>query len=75
MIHVLETGLLKMGRDGRVTLLCLNLIGGWGRLVFLVIVLTLSRKIIRTFVFMGRSKLESRELAAIRHLEEILPTY
>lgn len=66
MIDVLETGLLEVWNGG-VALLCLNLFGGRGRFILLVIILTLARKIIRSFVFMRRSELESRELAAIRH--------
>lgn len=75
MIDVLETGLLEMRWNGGMALLCLNLFGGRGRLILLVVILTLAGKIIRSFVFMGRSELESRELAAIRHRQKSPPTY
>lgn len=67
MVDVLKTGLLEMRWNGGLALLWVNLLGSWGCLILFVIILTLAGEIIRALVFMRRTELESRGLAAIRH--------
>lgn len=59
MIHVLEDGLiLKVRGDGGVVLLnCLDVLGSRRSLVFLIIVISLTREIFRAFMLVGRAKL------------------
>lgn len=48
-----------MRGDGGVILLnSLDILGSWRRLVFFVIVVSLARKVLRSFVLMGRAKLK-----------------
>jgi hypothetical protein len=60
MVHVLESRLvLEMSGDGGVILLnSLDILGSWRCLVFFVIVVSLARKVFRSFVLMGRAKLK-----------------
>lgn len=59
MIHVLEGRLaLEMRGNGGVVLLnCLDVLGSRRGLVFLIIIISLARKIFRSFVFVGRAKI------------------
>lgn len=63
MIDMLETGLLEMGWNDGVRLLGLDFFGCRGRLVFIIVVVALTGKIIGSFVLMGRAELERRWLA------------
>jgi hypothetical protein len=62
MIHVLEGGLVLevRGNGGVVLLNCLDVLGSRRGLVFLIVVISLARKIVRSFVFVGRAKLEKK---------------
>lgn len=76
MVDVLEARLVKMRWYGGMALLGLHFFRGRCCFVLLLIVLTLAGEIIGPFVFMWRTELKARELAAIRHQgKEIPPTY
>lgn len=59
MIHVLEDGLiLEMRGDGGVVLLnSLDVLRSWRSLIFLIVVISLTREIFRTFMLVWRAKL------------------
>ena len=58
MVDVLETGLLKMRGNGRVSLLNLHILGSrCVVLIFLVVIVALAGEIIRAFVLMRATKL------------------
>lgn len=59
MIHVLEDGLiLEVRGDGGVVLLnSLDVLGSWRSLIFIIIVISLTRKIFRAFMLVGRAKI------------------
>ena len=60
MVHVLEGGLvLEVRGDGGVVLLnCLDLVGSRRGLIFLVIVISLTREIFRAFMLVGGTELK-----------------
>lgn len=58
MVHVLEGGLvLEVRGNSGVVLNCLDLVGSRRGLIFLVIVISLTREIFRTFMLVGRTEL------------------
>lgn len=59
MIHVLEDGLiLEVRGDGGVVLLnSLDVLGSWRSLIFIIIVISLTREIFRTFMLVRRAKI------------------
>jgi hypothetical protein len=63
MVNVLETRLLEVGRNGGVALLGLHLFWGRSSLVFFIFIVALAFKIAGSFVFMGGTKLENREIS------------
>lgn len=80
MIHVLEDGLvLEVRGDGGVVLLnCLDVLGSRRSLIFLIIVISLTREIFRTFMLVGRAKLRKEKLPVRDFRDEsrtVLPTY
>lgn len=56
---MLETGLLEMRRDGGVDLLRLHFFRSGCGFVVVVVILTLARKVVWAFVFMGRTELQN----------------
>lgn len=79
MIHVLEGGLaLEVRGNGGVVLLnSLDVLGSRRGLVFLIIIISLARKIFRSFVFVGRAKLKRKTPVRgyRKESKKILPTY
>lgn len=81
MIHVLEDGLiLEVRGDGGVVLLnCLDVLGSRRSLIFLIIVISLTREIFRTFMLVGRAKLRKKKKLPVRDFRDesrtVLPTY
>lgn len=58
MVDVLEARLVKMRWNGDVTLLnCLEILWCRGHFILFVIIVTLTREILGTFVFVGRAVL------------------
>ena len=61
VIDVLETGLLEMGWNDGVRLLGLNFFGCRSHLIFIVVIVALTGKIIGSFVLMGWAELERKK--------------
>jgi hypothetical protein len=64
VIDVLETGLLEMRWNDGMRLLGLDFFGCGSRLIFIVIVIALTSKVIGAFVLMGWAELERKEWLA-----------
>lgn len=79
MIHVLEGGLVLevRGNGGVVLLNCLDVLGSRRGLVFLIIVISLARKIFRSFVLVWGAKLKKKlPVRGFRNeSKRIQPTY
>lgn len=59
MVDVLETRLVKMWRNGGVTLLnCLEILWRRGHLILFIVIVALTREIFGAFVFVGRAVLK-----------------
>ncbi len=63
MVDVLKAGLLEMGRNNWERLLGLYFLGSRSCLIFIIVVVTLAGKVIRSFVFMRWAELKEKILA------------
>ena len=71
MIDVLETGLMKMGWYGGVSLdlNSLQVLWCWSHLILIIVIVALACKIFRSFVFVRGAKLEKYKVS-VDALEE-----
>lgn len=64
MVDVLEARLLEMRRNDGVRLLGLDFFGGWGHLIFVLVVIALAGEVIGTFMLMGWAELKKEKMVS-----------